>query len=290
MTKKFLIPLDGSELSESVLPWARLLADKTNRQVELLRCYEPPASVYLLPELAAPPPTYQDQAFPHKDIQEYLAKQVKRFAKDQAVPMRAEGDPAMAILDRCDSGEIEWVIMASHGRGGLGRWLLGSVATKVVRGSHLPVLVVNAQTEVTSPIQLKRILVCLDGSEVSEAALPQAVELAKQFEARLVLYQGVALTPIGHPKVDAAVAYELQNSKDYLDKVRARYPEIPISVISRAAGPGLGIAEQAEQCDLIVIGSHGRSGVRRWLLGSTAEQVIQAAHRPILIVYQREQP
>lgn len=288
MSKKYLIPVDGSKLSESVIPWGRLLAATTDKQVELLRCYEPPATAYLLPEIAAPPPVYDDNACPHTEIEEYLESQVKRFPKGTATPTLCEGDPAMAILDRCDSGEVEWVLMASHGRGGLGRWLLGSVATKVVRGSHTPVMVVNAETEVIGKPQLKRILVCLDGSDVSEQALEPAVELARQFEARLVLYQGVAFTPIGHPKLDAAVAFELRNSKEYLEKIRERYPEIPMSVVTRAAGPGLGIAEQAEQCDLIVMASHGRSGVKRWLLGSIAESVVQSATRPVLIIYPRE--
>ncbi len=289
MHDKFLVPLDGSELSESVFPWARLLAETFEKKVELLRCYEPPASTYLIPELTAPPPVYEDQAFFHKDIEEYLAKRVKRFPQGMAEPLRCEGDPAMAILDRCESEEIDWVVMASHGRSGLGRWLLGSVATKVVRGSRRPVLIVNAGTKIIESPQLKRILVCLDGSAVSEAALEPAVELANKFDARLVLYRGVAITPIGHPKVDAAVAYQLEAAKEYLEEVKSRYPDLPISLVTRSAGPGLGITEQARQCDMVVLGSHGHSGVKRWLLGSVAESVIQAAEKPVLIVYQREE-
>ena len=206
-----------------------------------------------------------------------------------ALKKRAEGDPGMVILDRTESGDIEAVVMASHGRGGLGRWLLGSVATKVVRGSKVPVLVVNATTDVPAHPTVKKILVPLDGSDVSEAALPQAVKLAQAFQAEIVLYQGVPHTPIGHPQLDAAVALEVENAREYLERVKARYPDQNISVDVKIAGPTLGIVEEAEKCDLIVMSSHGRSGVKRWLLGSIAESVLQAAHKPLMIVYQREE-
>ena len=160
MKKKYLVPLDGSELAEHALPWAKLLGEKYERQVELMQCYEPMASVYLLPDFA-PPPVYDDQSGVFEEIDNYLKKQVRALPPGLATITRCEGDAAAAILDRSESGEVEAVIMASHGRGGLGRWLLGSVATKVVRGIRLPVLVVNAQAEVPPHPKLRRILVPL---------------------------------------------------------------------------------------------------------------------------------
>lgn len=287
--KKYLVPLDGSELAEHAIPWAELLASRHETQVELLRCYEPLASVYMLPEFAAPAPVYYDQSAFHKQIDEYLNKIVKKMPVGLAVKKRAEGDPGMTILDRAESGDIEAIIMASHGRGGLGRWLLGSVATKVVRGARIPVLIVNATTEVPQHPEVQRILVPLDGSDVSEAALPQAVKLAQAFNAEILLYQGVPHTPIGHPQLDAAVALEVENAREYLEKIKGRYPDQRMSIDVKIAGPTLGIVEEAEKCDLIVMSSHGRSGVKRWLLGSIAESVLQAAHKPLMIIYQREE-
>jgi len=288
MRKKYLVPLDGSELAEHALPWAKTLATKKNAQVELIRCYEPLASVYMLPEFAAPAPVYYDQSAFHEQIDEYLESQADTFPKGQAITTRCEGDAGMAILDRSESDEVEAIIMASHGRGGIGRWLLGSVATKVLRGSKVPVLVINATTKVPPKPELKKLLVPLDGSETAEAALPKAIELAKSFDAEVTIYQGVPHKPIGNPNVDQAVSYELETAQEYLDKVKERFPGVQIATAAKVAGPNLGIAEEAENHDLVVMSSHGRSGVKRWLLGSVAENVLQAVHKPLFIVYQRD--
>lgn len=288
MSKKYLVPLDGSELAEHAIPWAHVLAEKLGKKVELLRCYEPMASIYMLPEFAAPAPVYYDQSAFYKQIDEYLNKKLEDLPVGLADKLRCEGDPGMAILDRCEAGDVEAVVIASHGRGGLGRWLLGSVATKVVRGSKTPVLVINASTDVPTHPVVNRILVPLDGSDLAEYALEKALDLAKAFSAQVVIYQGIPHTPIGHPQLDAAVSLELQNAREYLEEVKGRYPDADISVEAKVAGPTLGIVEEAENCDLIVMSSHGRSGVKRWLLGSIAENVLQAAHKPLLIVYKRE--
>lgn len=288
MKKRYLVPLDGSELAEHALPWAKLLAKKYDSQLELLQCYEPIASVYLLPDFA-PPPVYDDQSGVSPQIEKYLKGQAADLPSGMAVTTTCEGDAATAILERTESGEVEAVVMASHGRGGLGRWLLGSIATKVVRGSRHPVLVVNAQTEVPPSPRLDRILVPLDGSDTAEIALTWGVSLAKDFGAELKLYQGIAHAPIGHPTLDKAVGLEVANAKEYLDKVAAKHPELKVTTIAEVAGPNLGIIEHADDCDMIIMSSHGLSGVKRWLLGSVAESVLQAADKPLMIVYERHE-
>lgn len=288
MKQKFLVPLDGSVLGEHALPWVKLLATKLQIPVELMRCFESISSTHVLPDVVSPSSMGFDQEAVDQELEDYLLGQVQAFPGHLASAGRYEGDPATVILDRTETGEIKAVIMASHGRGGLGRWLLGSVATKVLRGSRVPVLVINASTDVADVPELNRILVPLDGSKVAEAALPHAAELAKAFEAELVLYQGVTHTPIGHPDLDKAVNLEAQNSRDYLEEVKSQYPDIKVSTEVRIAGLQLGIQAQAENCDLIVMSSHGRSGVKRWLLGSVAENILQSVHRPVMIVYGRE--
>ncbi len=113
MTKKYLVPLDGSELGEHALPWAEFLAQKNERKIELLRCYEPLASIYMLPEFAAPSPVYYDQSAFYEQIDNYLETQSKKIPPGLSTKLRCEGDPAMAILDRAESGEIEAIVMAS---------------------------------------------------------------------------------------------------------------------------------------------------------------------------------
>lgn len=286
---RFLVPLDGSELAEHALPWAVHLAEKFGAQVELLRCYEPLASVYMLPEFAAPAPVYFDQSAVHEQIESYLKEQADSLPQGLVVQTRAEGDAGSTILDRADDPEVSTIVIASHGRGGIGRWLLGSVTTKVVRGSTKPVLVISSHTEVPAHPKLERILLPLDGSETSEAAISKAVELAQAFDAEIVLYRGVPFTPIGDATLDTAVKLELAHATEYLQAIQKKHPEVKTRVAAEIAGPNLGILKKAEECDLVVMSSHGRSGVQRWLLGSVAERVIQEATKPVLIVYKRDE-
>lgn len=288
MKKRYLVPLDGSGLGEQALPWAELLANTFDCEIELLRCYEPLASVYMLPEFAMPAPVYNDQSAVQEQLESYLQSQVNTLKPGIAHMTVCEGDPALAILDRSATGEIETVVMSSHGRGGLGKWLLGSVATKVLRGSKIPLLVINANTDVPRHPKVQKILVPLDGSELAEKALPEAVVLAKAFGASILLYRSVTLTPIGHPVLDAAVALELENTKDYLEAVRGRYPDVEIQTKAKVTGPKLGLENEADKCDLVVMSSHGRSGWKRWMIGSVTENLVQATHKPLLIIYHWE--
>jgi nucleotide-binding universal stress UspA family protein len=285
MRKRYLVPLDGSELAEDALPWAQLLAEKLDGQVELLRCCEPLASVYMVPEFAAPSHTYFDQTAMNDQIDAYLDSLAKRLPDGLTKKTRCDGDAAMSILTRAEADEIAAIVLASHGRGGIGRWLLGSVTTKVVRGGQKPVLVISPSTEDVLTPQVRRILLPLDGSPTSEAAVPKAVELAAAFQAELVFYRCVNHTPLGNPALGAAVKLELAKAQDYLDELCAGYPELKTTVKVEIAGTSKGILSQAEDCDLVVLSSHGRSGVRRWLLGSVTEKVIQSATKPIMVVY-----
>lgn len=287
MIKRFLVPLDGSELAEHALPWATVLAQKLGAKVELLRCFEPMASVYMMPEFAAPAPVYFDQTAMFDQIDSYLNELAEGLPEGLAEKTRCEGDPGTVILDRAEAEEVEAIVLASHGRGGIGRWLLGSVTTKVVRGGRIPVLVISSHTEVDQEPTLKKILLPLDGSPTSEAAIPKAVELARAFDAELIFYRGIAHTPIGNPTVDAAVKLEISNAQEYLEKLGAAQDGLRYRVMVDLAGPSKGILKHADDCDLIVMCSHGRSGVQRWLLGSVAEKVIQSATKPVMIVYDR---
>lgn len=287
--KRYLVPLDGSPLGERALPWARLLAETFQREVELLQCYEPLASVYLLPDVAMPAPVYHEQGALHEQMDAYLQSKKALFSEGRTHTTSCEGDPAVALLDRAQSGEVEAIVMSTHGRGGLGRWLLGSVATKVLRGSTVPVLVVNSSTKVAAIPKIRRILVPVDGSKLAEGAVPEAIRIARAFDATIHLYQAIPLTPIGHPAVDAAVACNVENTKEYLQALRDRFPDARIETSVKVTGPKIGIEAEAEGHDLVVLSSHGRSGLKRWVLGSVAEGLLQSLETPMLVVYQREE-
>lgn len=280
MKTRYLVPLDGSELGEHSLPWAKSFASRTDKRVELLRCHDPLASVYTMaPEFATTIPDVDYDAY-HAEIDEYLATIAKEFDEGVTIVGRREGDAANIILERCESGEIEMVFLTTHGRGGLGRWLLGSVATKVVRGSRRPVFVVNAATEVPDQIKVNKILVPLDGSTTSEIAIPQAIQLSKTFDgAQLTLYRAI-------PK-NARDSERLEADR-YLRGLREIHPNTNIlTIVDRVQSLNPALTKLAQSYDVVVLSSHGRSGVKRWLLGSVTEKLIQTVNKPLLIVYKR---
>lgn len=284
--KKLLIPLDGSKHSESVLPWASTLSAKLNQDIMLLRCYEPPASIYMMPETMIPEPSFDVEPERKQLIEDYLRQVKSRLPGGKAEHLSCEGDAALAILKTCEKDDIAAVVMASHGRGGLERWLLGSVATKVLRGSRTPIYLLNSHLEVKAPREVKNILVCLDGSALSEAAIPHAMRLATAFDAKITLYQGIEFSHIGNPHLEKAMEYQRVNILEYLDSVKAKFKGVQIETHTRIAGQDLGILEQAKRCDMLVMSSHGHSGLKRWMVGSTTEKIMQTVPKPLLIVYE----
>lgn len=176
-----LVPLDGSPLSERVFPLLRLLADRLPSPVavELLRCYESPAQQYLISDLTLLPSAPPSGPSLSSLMDDYLERKKAELPGLAISTNAVAADAASGILERAEHNDL--ILMASHGRGGLGRWLMGSVAHKVVRGATISVLVVSAtalSVEPTGPPQIGRILVGWDGSDCAERALQRAADLA----------------------------------------------------------------------------------------------------------------
>ena len=286
--KTIAVALDGTESSQSAVPWAKLMAGP-NTEVHLIRAFRDPRDL-LYTSVGPVPGTEELVEEVIEQVHHYLKEQAGAF--EQPVKMHAGcGDPAETILYQAGERKADLIIMASHGRGGLERWLLGSVATKVLRGSQTPVLVVRADAMREAP-EVKKILVPLDGSETSELALDKAVEVAKQQKAALILYTGLSLPRTGFP---SAVQQYLENGmkggQEYLDNLAGKCSGVPVEAVVRDTTPGHGITEAAIDlgADLIVMGSHGRNGVRRWMLGSVTENVVQTSEVPVLVVYESSQ-
>jgi nucleotide-binding universal stress UspA family protein len=209
---------------------------------------------------------------------------------------------AQTIVMEAETSGAELIVMGSHGRQGLERWLEGSVAEAVVRLARLPILITHTGTTVGLP---QRVLVALDGSAISEQALALAEQLAPKAKAsplsigasRFKLF----LTHVVPDETDDGDIGKIGNSTPdqpntdgdwYLGQhVLARaqsLTHLPSSSHLLAQG-GRRIAEvllaeaEARNADLIVMGTHGRSGLARWLFGSVAHEVIAGANIPVLL-------
>lgn len=286
MSTRILVPLDGSELSEKVFPWVKYLARHMAVEVELVRSFEPPGTIYLVPDLAV------STVNPFEDNQlgelvlNYLEEASRKLEDLGASTRMLVGDPATEILNR--SKKFDLVLMASHGRGGLGRWLMGSVSSKISRAIEVPLMVVGARAiESERPVKVERVVVPVDGSAPSERAFDKAVEWARRFGAKVLLYHGVPQLPVAHQAMLEANQENMEAARQELEDLARPVEGVEVETHAREASGAPGIVDFAAEmaADLIVMGSYGKSGLVRWVLGSATERVLQQAHCPVLVTH-----
>ncbi len=142
MYKRILVPLDGSDVAEAVLPQVQMLAECGGSQVILLSVIVHPNYDYFIPEPALANAARENQITESKA---YLEKMAAQFvtAGIQVRTELCEGPVAEAILDYADSTVSDLIAMSTHGRSGIGRWLMGSVAERVMRSAKVPILLVR---------------------------------------------------------------------------------------------------------------------------------------------------
>jgi nucleotide-binding universal stress UspA family protein len=300
MFERILVPLDGSPRAELILAQIARILRREDAEILLLRAVNIPASV---------DPIYREPALriEREAALTYLHDVARRFnAAGAKVHARvAEGAPAEVILDVAAREGATLIAMTTHGRGGLARWAMGSVAEKVARAANIPLLLVRSfrrtpqgDLEPAAPAELPfgRILVPVDGSATSTAAIGPAEKLGLLYGSEaLVLHVRAPYIPEGAilPGMEAAYpllppAPPLAAEDAVTEKAAERFRHAGLrarrlSVEGDAASAILDIAA-AEQVDLIAMGTHGRSGFRRWALGSVAERVLRSTEAPLLLV------
>ncbi len=289
---RIMVPLDGSELAERALHIVREVALTTRARVLLVRVVEPPGLFTLGDRLEA-------EARVVREAEYY----VNRIAGDlRAVGIEAEtatpygSDVPGALLEQIRLKRPDLVVMSTHGRSGLGRWVYGSVAEALLARSPAPVIVVKATGSLRPFLPTARpprILVPLDGSEYGEAALPTAIKLARIFDATLILARVVPISQVAFvPETPIAMQTvlddQLRAAKDYLEEVADR---LRAEGVKRAIEIGVGpvvpeLLETARRvdADLIAISSHGRTGLSELIFGSVTLGLLRQAEVPLLVV------
>ncbi len=296
MFKKMLVPLDGSELSEVTFKYARELAGRfEGMEVILLHVCSNKETVGI-----------------HRMYIESAADKIRAEAQKNSwnkdVKVRGElltGMPADEILRYAEKNSIDLILMASHGRSGISRWAMGSVAYKVLRQSRVPVLMVRAGIEdaiILDQLPERRILVALDGTKSAEAILPEVEALARQWgieAVRIILIRickPAEVSPDYPSGLDISweECVQQENLKNklvagsYLANIEKRFREAGFKVCSELpiGDPSQEIIKAAmnNRANLIAMVIHGRSGISRWAYGNTAEEVMMGARTPILLV------
>lgn len=297
MFSKILVPLDGSKVAEQALPFARILAGTLKTPIELLQAIDISA---VSAHMAADKALYLEGliAEAERSAREYLERVAHKLAGIDVAAFIERGKPAEVILDRATAAPGLLIAMATHGRSGIQRWLLGSVAEKILRGTGQPLFLVRASDDEPEerPAALNSIIVPLDGSSLAESVLPVAVKLAKSLEASVLLFRAFELPAKAYygredylPDYEALKNRVKEEAQAYLDARVAALKEEGLPRVSSLLREGVG-AEEIIRCarehpdSFVAMCTHGRSGVKRWVLGSVSEKVVRHSGDPVLVI------
>jgi nucleotide-binding universal stress UspA family protein len=208
------------------------------------------------------------------------------------------GNPEEAIIEHAASADNTLIAMATHGRSGVKRWLLGSIAEKVLRGGKNPLLLVRADeaAKVEGEAAVESIIVPLDGSELAETVLPVVVEWSKALRLKVVLFRAYELPAAVYygresylPDYEGMKAQFREQAGDYLEAKAKSLRAQGVDKVSFELVEGEGADEIAAYARknpqaLVAMCTHGRSGIRRWVLGSVTEKVVRHSGNPVLVV------
>jgi nucleotide-binding universal stress UspA family protein len=295
MVRKILVALDGSRVSEGVLPYARFLARALKVPVSLFRVVGP-QSQKPMSTVGRELPT-DLRAGEAKTCSDYLRRVADTFPPELTVDWCVDtGHPAERIAERAAADAGTLIVMATHGRSGIQRWLLGSIAGKVLQIATNPLFLVRGTREPESgEAPLKRVVVPLDGSEPAELAIPHAVELTRRIDMEIVLARVYLLPGVAYPTGDYAPDWDLLNrevretatrylERKMLELQREGVERVSSAVLEGSAAEKIMDLAHEKPWSMIAMCTHGQSGVGRWVLGSITERVVRHSSDPVLII------
>jgi nucleotide-binding universal stress UspA family protein len=297
MYKKMLIPLDGSRTAEAVLPYARTLARKLNLAVELLGVVD---VATLATHVSRGGARYFDTIISETVLssEAYLKRIAATFPKANMTYAIEKGRPEEVIVEKA-AENTTLITMATHGRSGINRVLLGSIAEKVLRAATSPILLVRATEAINTDGEaaLNSVVVPLDGSELAETVLSNVRALAREIGLEVILLRAYkvpaniyAAPEDYYPAQYEEIKTELRDeAKHYLEKKAEELKRFGISKVSLVTPEGLAADEimalgRKLPDNLIAMCTHGRSGIKRWALGSVTETVVRHSGDPVLVL------
>lgn len=297
MFSRMLIPLDGSKTAEDVLAYARRLAAGAGVAVELLGVVE---MADIAEDVASNQAAYAGALVREavRNSTEYLEKLALTFHNGKVRCNVQQGRPEDIIIAAASADRATLIAMATHGRSGVTRWLLGSVTEKVLRGTVNPLLVVRAlgNSKTDGEAALRSVIVPLDGSDVAETILSPVAALAKALDLQVLLIRvyGLPLPTYGGDDYYVPDYLELKDqikdeAEGYLNSraslLRAQgVAEVSTVVIEGSAADAIIELARKTPDNLVAMSPYGRSGLQRWVLGSVTEKVVRHCQDPVLIV------
>lgn len=280
---RILVPFDGTPQAESAIPYATALAA--------------PATTIVLCTV------YPSDAEGSGTTDSALDARINVLSRElQAAGRTVEaetyyGDPADKIVEAAANGGADLIVMASHGRGVMGRLLHGSVADRVAREATVSVMVVRTAQQEPGPVNIARLVLPLDGSPLAEQSIPVATAIARQFAMPLYLIRAVNMADLMPPAIGMGEAIPFQiydeteeelnkEATSYLDAQAEKLRQDGFTVTTKVlSGPAASAISDATRAgDVVILCSNERSGVARWLMGSVAEQLVRDDDCPVILV------
>ncbi|MFN4196452.1 MAG: universal stress protein [Caldimicrobium sp.] len=282
--EKILVGLDGSKESFNAFKNALFLGKQLKAEVSALYV------VHITSEISSALSLFIGMKELFKKSGELILKEAQSIAEEEGVSVNLlleEGDPSNKIVDMVYAKDINLLVMGKSGKGGLEKALLGSTASRVIGSSPVDVLIIPKN----SKLNFNKILVPVDGSKYSEEAVQRAIDFASYFKSSVILLSVIEI-PIEFYETSAEVLKLLEHIKlemeEFIRKMKMRFVEKNLEVKSFLLegiikDKILEIANK-EEVDLIIMGSHGKTGLKRLLMGSTTEKVLTLYNKPVLVV------
>jgi nucleotide-binding universal stress UspA family protein len=305
MYQRMLVPLDGSEMAEKVLPYAAQLARRLHLETALLHVCSPAESASL----------FMCRSY-IEHIAELVASQL-RGSESQTGPSKPpvitaktiSGEVAPSILGYADDIRADLILMSRHGHSGIGRWLMGSIAHKVLTAARVPVMIIHPNHVPDSPLSQwpRSALVLMDGSKMSEEVVDHIESLFQKgrFDSNVTLFE-VCEPPdllADYPEAIMPLTWQqhVERAKSASERVCSTYlggikERLAAKGIEARVDVGLGdnvIDEiirytREHSPDLIVMTTHGHSGATSWPYGHVADRVLQSVFTPLFLIRPRE--
>ncbi|WP_254768991.1 universal stress protein [Salinilacihabitans rarus] len=285
MYRRILVPVDGSACATAALEYAAAVAADVGATVHVVHVVDPTpeGDDRLAPDdLAA-----FDEA--GASLLETSVERAER-AGAAAVAEACRGEPGPAILEQASERDADLIVVGTHGRSGIRRFFLGSVAEHVLRGADVPVVTVREGTAEAASWPPERVVVATDGSEFARTALEEAVAVAAECDATVSLLSVVDATDPGFDIRPARTRERLETAaRDRVDDAAARARDAGAPAVETVVRFGVVFEEivafaDERDADLVAVGTRGRGGVGRTLLGSVAERIVRGAPVPVVTV------
>ena len=303
--RDILVPTDFSPHATHAITYAVALAKMYESTLHFVHCVD--CSMYAQGTANSKFLSAEDLGTLESSMREHAESQMATFATGfeseglTFVTHIAIGKPAQEILRAAENLSCDLVVLSTHGRSGLDHMVFGSVCERIVRQSSVPVLSIKRKSHecvdcVTSEIHVRKVLFPYDFSDYSERALPAAVALCRDFQAKLIIVH-VNEIPPALPDVMPEVSLQMNAGiDDYarqtMERLKPVLRDVDAELMMLLGAPHREISKLVHeaQIDLVVMATHGRSGVAHMLFGSVAEKVVRTAQCPVLTIRPVEVP